>query len=120
MLREFLALLWQTFAALCRLLLLSIIFILNGVHQIIFNKNEVINVVLQVLPNNNERDKMSYIMSLVKNNVDLESGTPIPPQNSFDSAPFREDDDYESINDDDFYEDDNDDEDGDENGKNNK
>lgn len=96
-----------------RLFYLAIIFVVTGIYNIIFNKLEIVGIVLKSIPIKMDRDKVSYIDRLISNNIDVCSQEmSIPQPNAFDVAPFRSDDCFDDVVEDDFSEDDIEDDDG--------
>lgn len=94
MLFELIKGIWGTLVALIRLLSLAIVFLINGIHSILFNRAEIIGMTMHAVPMNIERDKIAYIDNLCKNNIDLACGT-VPRADDLGNAPFRTDDEYD-------------------------
>jgi hypothetical protein len=69
--RDFIELFVSYIVAVSRLLLLTLLCFISGMHQIIFNRVEVCNVGLYYLPLRFDRDKISYINNLNMSNLYL-------------------------------------------------
>lgn len=57
--------------AIVRLLLVCFILFVEGLHHILFSRNEVCGVVLRVVPIRSDRDKLTFVENLAMNNLDL-------------------------------------------------
>ena len=88
--------------AILRLFMLQIILLFTGLNHILFNRVEVANVVLSLIPQRRDRDKLSFVDDLKANNFDLLKNTPLPPA---DCSNFEEDDEDEDFDDDDTSDD---------------
>lgn len=85
---SFLYVLRDILIAILRLLMLQLVFFTSGLHQILFNKVEISNISLVLIPQRRERDKLSFVDDLYINNIDLASNKVLPPSN----CNFQEDD----------------------------
>ena len=78
--------------SLLRLSLIVIMGTLSGIHNIIFNKMEIINMSLMMRPQAPEREKLGFIDKLCAGNLELSANMPVPPADSFDAnAEFKPD-----------------------------
>lgn len=89
--------------------MLQLVLFVTGLHHILFNRMEVSNIQLMVVPQRRDRDRLSFVDDLKANNFDLITKSPLPPA---DCMGFVEDDDIE-FTEEDF--DDNEDDDSDNN-----
>jgi len=69
--RDFFDTLLSYVIATVRLFILTLIALLNGLHQIIFNRVEICNLSFHFLPLRKDRENISYINKLNMNNTDL-------------------------------------------------
>lgn len=84
--------------AVLRLLSLAVVFVISGLHGILFNRNEIVGVTMHSIPISPDRDKMAYLDDLERRNIDTTFGQPL----DYNSPAFRGDGDY-----DDYYNQDN-------------
>lgn len=75
--------------AILRLLMLQLILFVTGLHHILFNRTEISNIQLMVIPQRRDRDRLSFVEDLRANNFDLIKNSPLPPA---DCNGFVEDD----------------------------
>ncbi len=69
--KDTLGLIGSWLIAIFRLLLVCFILFVEGLHHILFSRNEICGVVMRVVPIRVDRDKLSYIENLTMNNLDL-------------------------------------------------
>ena len=100
--------------AILRLIMLQLVLFVTGLHHVLFNRTEVSNIQLMVIPQRRDRERLEFVDDLKANNFDLITNTPLPPANC---NGFVEDDDMDDMdfNEEDFeeYEDDDNDDNGD-------
>ena len=65
--------------ALLRLVLLQRILFVTGVNNILFNRTEIANVSLVIIPQRRDRDRLAFVDDLKANNFDLLHNKPLPP-----------------------------------------
>ena len=97
---------WNAFRdiliAILRLIMLQLVLFVTGIHHILFNRTEVSNISLALIPQRRDRERLAFVDDLKANNLDLVSpDIPLPLSENDD---FREDDEY--LNDDDDIDDD--------------
>lgn len=80
----------STIFATFRLLSLTFVLLVSGMHGIIFNRSEVVGVTMHTLPLSVDRDKVSYLDDLERRSSDATFGLP----DNYMAPPFREDDGY--------------------------
>lgn len=85
--------------AILRLFMLQIILLFTGLNHILFNRVEVANVALSLIPQRRDRDKLSFVDDLKENNFDLIKNAPLPPA---ECNNFVEDDELDDIDEDDL------------------
>ena len=57
--------------AIFRLILVCFILFVEGLHHILFSRNEVCGVILKVIPIRTDRDTLTFTENLAMNNLDL-------------------------------------------------
>ena len=101
--------------AILRLIMLQLILFVTGLHHILFNRTEISNIQLMVIPQRRDRERLAFVDDLKANNFDLLKNSPLPPA---DCNGFVEDDiDDIEFTEEDFDDDDNDGEDNNEDTK---
>ena len=80
--------------AILRLIMLQLVLFVTGLHHILFNRMEVSNIQLMVIPQRRDRDRLAFVDDLKANNFDLITKSPLPPA---DCMCFVEDDDIDDI-----------------------
>ena len=101
----FLCAIRDTLIALLRLGMLQFILFFTGLNHILFNRVEISNVALTMIPQRRDRDKLAFVDDLKVNNLDMLKEGPLPPA---DCTNFTEDDDdveekdIDDISDDEF------------------
>ena len=95
------------FIAILRLIMLQIVLFVTGLHHILFNRLEVSNISLALIPQRRDRERLAFVDDLKANNLDLLTSD-VPIQLSGDDG-FREDEDY--LDDDNIIDDDDDNDD---------
>lgn len=80
--------------ALLRLILLQLILFVTGVNNILFNRTEIANVSLVIIPQRRDRDRLAFVDDLKANNFDLLHNKPLPPAEcpNFTEDDFDDDD----------------------------
>ena len=73
--------------------MLQIVLLATGLHNILFNRSEIANISLVLIPQRRDRDNLTFINNLKVNNFDLMKG-PIPPA---DNIGFIEDSDLDTL-----------------------
>lgn len=93
--------------AILRLVMLQLVLFVTGVHHILFNRTEVSNISLSLIPQRRDRERLAFMDDLKANNFDLIKNAALPPASCTD---FKEDDIIDELGDfddddlDDFYE----------------
>lgn len=101
----FLSAIRDVIRAILRLFMLQIILLFTGLNHILFNRVEVSNIALSLIPQRRDRDKLSFVDDLKVNNLDMIKSSPLPPA---DCTNFIEDDEFDDDDFDDLDDDDND------------
>ena len=98
--------------ALLRLIMLLFILFFTGLNHILFNRTEISNVSLVIIPQRRDRERLAFVDDLKQNNFDLLKNSPLPPASCND---FKDDEhfDEEDFDIEDFPDDDEDDDNND-------
>lgn len=102
--------------ALLRLCMLLLILFFTGLNHILFNRTEVSNVSLVLIPQRRDRERLAFVDDLKQNNFDLLKNSPLPPASCND---FKDDENFdeEDFNIEDFPDDEDNDDNSNDEGK---